>query len=208
MVFFQALLLAGYGYAHLLTRFLNPGKVLLVHLGLMTCAFATLPIALPSGWGKPPEYGEALWLLALFTAAVGLPFLAVSANGPLLQTWFSQSGHEQAKDPYFLYAASNIGSFAALLLYPLALEPFLTLREQAHWWMAGFAALAMLIVTCGLPIARREPHEERASTLAAPAELGWRERLAWVGLSFVPSGLLVSVTTHISTGAVAEMVGI
>lgn len=109
MVFFQALLLAGYTYAHLLDRIFTPSKALLVHFGLMTCTLLTLPIVIPSDWGKPPEQGEAFWLLGLFMVAVGLPFLAVSANGPLLQAWFARSGHTQARDPYFLYSASNGG---------------------------------------------------------------------------------------------------
>lgn len=160
---------------------------------------------IPSDWGKPPEQGEAFWLLGLFMVAVGLPFLAVSANGPLLQAWFARSGHTQARDPYFLYSASNTGSFVVLLLYPLALEPFLTLREQTVWWMGGFVALAGLISACGLWIAQVEA--KRQDTISSVEDVkravGWRNRLAWMCLSFIPSGLLVSVTAHISTDIAA-----
>ena len=130
MVFFQGLLLCGYGYAHLLARWVSPKRALPIHLGLMVLALITLPIAIPAGWVKAPSGYEAPWLLALFGMVVGLPFFALSANGPLLQAWFSRTGHKDAKDPYFLYAASNIGSFAALLLYPVAIEPVLKLKEQ------------------------------------------------------------------------------
>ena len=121
LVFFQAMLLAGYVYAHLLTRYLPTRVAVIVHLGVILAAMTALPVALPTGWPKPPATGEALWLLGLFTVAVGPPFVAVAANGPLLQAWFARSGHSRASDPYFLYAASNLGSFAALAAYPLAI---------------------------------------------------------------------------------------
>src|SRR5712691_11411147 len=104
MVFFQAMLLAGYAYAHVLTRHL-PGRLsVIVHVGLLIVATLALPLAIASGWGRPPTQGEALWLLGLFAVSIGLPFFALSANGPLLQAWFSPTEHPSAKDPYFLYA--------------------------------------------------------------------------------------------------------
>ena len=125
LVFFQALLLAGYCYAHLLARYASTGAALALHLALMLGAGLSLPIAIPAGWTSAPADGEAFWLLGLFAVSVGLPFFALAANGPLLQAWFSRSGHPRAADPYFLYAASNVGSFAALVAYPLAVEPLL-----------------------------------------------------------------------------------
>ena len=118
MVFFQAALLAGYAYAHVLTRLLPGACRVIVHLAVMVVALC-LPLAIAEGWGRPPANGEAFWLLGLFAVSIGLPFFALSANGPLLQAWFARTGHPAAKDPYFLYAASNVGSFLALISYPL-----------------------------------------------------------------------------------------
>ena len=86
--------------------------------------------AIAAGWGRPPAQAQEFWLLGLFAASIGLPFFALSANGPLLQAWFARTGHPQAKDPYFLYAASNVGSFLALLAYPFVIEPFSHLPQQ------------------------------------------------------------------------------
>ncbi|WP_053221147.1 fused MFS/spermidine synthase [Methylobacterium indicum] len=204
LVVFQALLLGGYLYAHLLARHLGTRAALAVHLGLMLVAALALPIGLPAGFDRPPGENEALWLVGLFTTAVGLPFFALSANGPLLQAWFARSGHPRAGDPYFLYAASNVGSFAALLAYPLLIEPLLTLRVQAEAWVAGFAVLGLLILASGLASGAVLPASPGtpAPALASPAP-GWPRRWAWIGFAFVPSALLVSVTAHISTDVAA-----
>src|SRR5205807_2853207 len=108
-----------------------------------------LPLAIRAGWGRPPETGTALWLIGLFTVSIGLPFFALSANGPLLQAWFSRSDHPAANNPYFLYAASNIGSFLALLAYPVAIEPFIRLDDQTLAWSAGFVTLIALVAASG-----------------------------------------------------------
>ena len=172
----------------------------------MLGAGLSLPIAIPAGWTSAPADGEAFWLLGLFAVSVGLPFFALAANGPLLQAWFSRSGHPRAADPYFLYAASNVGSFTALVAYPLAVEPLFRMQEQTAGWFMGFAALAVLIGGCGLlggarPRPRATAADEGATAATAPAR--WRERAGWVGLAFVPSGLLVAVTAHISTDIAA-----
>ncbi len=145
MVFFQGVLLAGYGYAHVLTRYTRPKIALIIHACTLLIAFVALPIAISTGWGRPPESGQAFWLIGLFLVSVGLPFFAVAANGPLLQAWFSRTGHPHADDPYFLYGASNVGSFAALISYPILFEPVFSLGTQAWLWSAGFAVLALLI---------------------------------------------------------------
>ncbi|MFL5180520.1 MAG: hypothetical protein ACJ8CQ_08250, partial [Microvirga sp.] len=177
LVFFQALLLAGYCYAHLLARYASTGAALALHLGLMLGAALSLPIAIPAGWTSAPADGEAFWLLGLFAVSVGLPFFALAANGPLLQAWFSRSGHPRAADPYFLYAASNVGSFAALVAYPLAVEPLFRMQEQTAGWFMGFVALAVLIGGCGLLGGARWPPratapDEGATAATAPAR--WR----------------------------------
>ena len=149
MVFFQTALLAGYGYAHALTRFVPGRTSVIVHLVVMIVACVWLPLHIASGWGRPPASGEAFWLLGLFAVSIGLPFFALAANGPLLQAWFVRTDHPAAKDPYFLYAASNVGSFLALIAYPLAIEPMVRLGDQTLGWTVGFYGLIALIAACG-----------------------------------------------------------
>jgi len=116
MVFFQSLLLFGYAYAHYLMTIRNRMIPVIVHLTLLIIALLTLPLAIGESWSSPPESGYALWLLGLFTVTIGLPFFALAANNPLLQAWFVRAGHPAARDPYFLYASSNIGSFPGTAL--------------------------------------------------------------------------------------------
>lgn len=201
MVFFQTALLAGYAYAHLLIRYLGIRSALMVHLGLMAACVPLLPIGVSTlAGGTPPDSGQATWLILVFATSVGLPFFALAGNGPLLQAWFARSGHRQAGDPYFLYGASNIGSFAALLAYPFLVEPILPLSLQSRAWFAGFALLALFILLCGLIVLRSGAgHAAFARSAVDAAPLVWRQRLKWMALSAVPSGLLVAVTAHIST---------
>ena len=205
MVFFQTMLLAGYAYAHYLMRHANRKFAVGIHLALLIAAAVTLPLSIASGWGNPPASGAALWLLGLFTISIGLPFFALSANNPLLQAWFVGTGHKDGKDPYFLYAASNIGSFLALLSYPVLLEPAFTLREQNVYWSFGFGILFLLIAACAYFLLRAPAPAERMEAAKASAEPapGWSTLGRWVFLSAVPSGLLVAVTAHISTDVAA-----
>lgn len=202
MVFFQAMLLAGYAYAHALTR-LVPGRVsVAVHLAVMVMAVFALPLGIAAGWGRPPAAGQEFWLLGLFAASIGLPFFALSANGPLLQAWFARTGHPQAKDPYFLYAASNVGSFLALLAYPFVIEPFTRLPQQTMGWTVGFYALILMIALCGVFLLRsRDSLPDIATDDAAPPT--FRDALVWIALAAVPSALLIAITAHISTDVAA-----
>ncbi|MFL6935340.1 MAG: spermidine synthase [Xanthobacteraceae bacterium] len=206
MVFFQAVLLAGYAYAHVLTRHLSGRVAVVVHVALLVVATLALPLAIASGWGRPPARGETLWLLGLFAVSIGLPFFALSANGPLLQAWFARTGHPSAKDPYFLYAASNVGSFLALMSYPLLVEPFTHLPDQTRMWSVAFYLLIVLIAGCGVLLAR----SRNALPEVAAAEAGdeapptWRDAATWVGLAAVPAGLLIAVTAHVSTDVAAS----
>ena len=200
MVFFQAVLLLGYGYAHAITRFLDPRRAVIVHLCVFAVALTALPLSIAAGWGRPPAEYAAFWLIGLFGVSIGLPFFAVAANAPMLQAWFARTNHPQANDPYFLYGASNLGSFSALLAYPVIIEPFLTLREQSAFWSAGFVALMVAIGTAGLALTMNFKAQAKPSPqAAAAAALGWSDRLQWMALAFVPSALLIAVTSHIST---------
>jgi len=203
MVFFQAVLLLGYAYAHLITKILPGRYSVVIHLAVMIVATLTLPLSIAAGWGRPPEEGEAIWLLGLFGVSIGLPFFALSANGPLLQAWFARTGHPDAKDPYFLYAASNIGSFLALLSYPFLIEPFSRLGQQTAGWSAGFYVLIALIAVSGVLMLRsRNALPDIADDGAAAPTFG--DALIWIALAAVPSGLLIAVTAHISTDVAAS----
>ena len=162
MVFFQTALLAGYAYAHVLNRALRSRRAAMLHLVLVGITAMTLPIAIAPGWGAPPPDGTALWLFGLFAVSIGLPFFTLSASAPLLQSWFAASGHRQAGNPYVLYAASNLGSFAALFAYPVVIEPFLTLKTQTAAWSIGFALLAVLLSVVGLLASRAVPAAAQA----------------------------------------------
>src|SRR6187399_2660150 len=153
MVFFQSMLLAGYAYAHFLMGTQNRRLAVAAHLALLTGALFMLPLSI-ADWGAPPASGTASWLLGLFAVSIGLPFFALAANNPLLQTWFVRTGHREAHDPYFLYASSNIGSFLALLSYPVLLEPMFTLRTQNLIWTVGYGLLIVLIASCGILLLR------------------------------------------------------
>lgn len=201
MVFFQAALLLGYAYAHLLARFLPPAKAAFVHIAVLALATISLPLGVAAGFNAPPSQGIEFWLFALFAVSIGLPFTALAASAPLLQSWFSVSGHEQAKNPYVLYAASNLGSFAALLLYPLLFEPLFSLHVQAVLWTFGFAALALLIGVAALTVSQvRAVPAAKTETSVVPT---WHERLIWIALAAIPSGLVIAVTAHITTDVAA-----
>jgi hypothetical protein len=205
MVFFQSLLLGGYAYAHYLMKLRSRVLPVAIHLALLVVAVLTLPLSIAGGWGEPPSSGYAFWLLALFAVSIGLPFFALAANNPLLQAWFVRTGHPDGPDPYFLYASSNIGSFLALLSYPVLLEPMLTLRAQNLLWTGGYGFLILLIAGCGILLLRSPPVavSDVATDDAERPVPEWAQRLRWIFLAAVPSGLLIAVTAHISTDVAA-----
>jgi hypothetical protein len=205
MVFFQTLLLAGYAYAHMLMQIRNRAIPVVIHLVLLVAALLTLPLSIASGWGEPPTSGYAFWLLGLFVVSIGLPFFALAANNPLLQAWFVRTGHPAGPDPYFLYASSNIGSFLALLSYPLLVEPLFTLRMQNVMWTGGYGVLILSIAACGALLLRSPVLavvDLATEDTHSPAP-SWRLRARWIFLAAVPSGLLIAVTAHISTDVAA-----
>jgi SAM-dependent methyltransferase len=205
LVFYQGALLLGYGYAHLATKVLGPRRQAAIHVGFMLLPFLVLPVGVPGGVTPPATDNPAPWLLLMMAIAVGLPFTVVSASSPLLQRWFAETGHPQARDPYFLYAASNAGSLLALLAYPALIEPALRLREQSWLWTGGYALLFALMAGAAALLWRASPGGKENATPedepAAPLTLGRQAR--WVALAFVPSSLMQSVTTYLSTDVAA-----
>ena len=201
MVFFQAVLLAGYAYAHLLTRYVPTRYAVILHGAVMLAAILALPLGIAEGWDRPPTENESLWLLGLFTVSIGLPFFALSANAPLLQAWFARGDHPRAHDPYFLYAASNVGSIIALLSYPFVVEPFSRLGPQTRAWSIAFYGLIVLIGACGAAVVARQLRRPRALQAAreADARPTWSDAAIWMALAAVPSALLIAVTAHLST---------
>jgi hypothetical protein len=177
----------------------------LVHLIVLGMALLTLPLSIAAGFGEPPNGGYAFWLLGLFAASIGLPFFALAANNPLLQAWFVRTGHPDGADPYFLYASSNVGSFLALLSYPLLIEPVFSLRVQNLIWTCGYGLLIVLIAASGF-LLWRSPSLAATQMMTADNDApapSWALRARWVFLAAVPSGLLIAVTAHISTDVAA-----
>ena len=208
LCFFQGALLAGYCYAHALNRYAPWKYSGLIHLGLFALAMLALPIGLPAAWREPPPGDPYLWQMGLFAVAVGIPFVAVSANAPLLQAWFARTGHPNGNDPYFLYGASNLGSFFALIAYPLLLEPQFGLTALSRQWTLGFVLLGFAIAVCfwllrlsADPRTIAASSEATATASSVPTEPAptWAARLGWIGLALVPSALLTAYTTHIAT---------
>ena len=205
LVFFQAVLLSGYLYTYASTRWLRRRTQIAVHLGLVLSAFAVLPLHIPAGWVPPAQSNPIASILLMLSVAVGLPFFLLSSSTPMLQRWFSESGDKQAADPYFLYAASNAGSLAGLLGYPLLLEPNLRLSEQSRLWSYGYALFVCLTAACGLLAWRAlsspslmDTAESPQAEQAQPVRI-WPQRLRWIALAFVPSSLMMGVTTALTT---------
>jgi spermidine synthase len=211
MVFFQAALLGGYAYAHASSARLAPSRQALLHLAVLALPLAVLPPTVSPRLLQGGDIHPVLDALTLLTVGIGLPFLVVSATAPLLQKWFTQTGHPAARDPYFLYAASNAGSMLALLGYPTFVEPRLPLQgpgwlTQSALWSLGYGALAILIVACALTLrggtpGAPPPSGESAEPALPPPVRG--RRLRWVALAFVPSSLLLGATTYITTDLAA-----
>jgi hypothetical protein len=160
------------------------------------------PIGIAHGFAPPPENAVVLWLFALIAASIALPFVALAASAPLLQSWFATTDHPQARNPYVLYAASNLGSFAALLAYPIVAEPLLTLRDQTRLWSIGYAVLTILVAASGLFAARAAQTESCAAVSASPAPI-LADRLSWSLLAAIPTGLVIAVTAYVTTDVAA-----
>ena len=192
MLVYQALLLAGYWYAHRLSR-LPLQRQSRLHLILYAVALLTLPVGLVD-LPPPPPGSEVFWVPALLALSIGPVFFLVSAQAPLMQRWYAL--HPQAGEPWALYAASNLGSFAGLIAYPLLVEPLLPLQAQGWAWSAGYVLLLGLIA---LSARARRGLPQVAEAPAAQQRPAARQLALWIALAAVPSGLMLSTTTHLTT---------
>lgn len=202
LMFYQAVLFVGYLYAHLLVRIGSIARQAMAHLLFMAAAATLLPPRLPA----LPEIlaGQpAAAVLFLLTVGIGPPLLVLAATAPLLQRWFSHSGHPDAADPYFLYAASNIGSLGLLLAFPLAIEPAAGIGSQTAIWSGGFALAAALVLGSGTLAGRFATARPAAPPPEAPPGAEIPARWKWLLLAAVPSSLLSGTTTRITTDVAA-----
>jgi len=202
MVFFQATLLLGYLYVHASTRWLRLSQQALLHVALLVASLFALPVALAAHDDPPVNGLPILWLARVLVFSVGVPFFVVSTTGPLLQRWFARSGRPGAKDPYFLSVAGNLGSVAALLAYPAGLEPTLRLADQGWVWAGSYATFVLLmIVSVAVAYRQSSGDSQQASIDNRPssAPRSWARRIRWVALAFIPSSLMLGLTTYLTT---------
>ncbi len=201
MVFFQAALLAGYAYAHGLQRIASLKTQVMVHLGLLIVAALFLPLRISGLLGEPAPTAPIAWLLAVLTLSVGAPFAVLSATAPLLQAWFARlrADKPDGANPYVLYAASNLGSFLALIAYPLLIEPLTTLSGQRWGWTGGYGLFVAMIAVLAFLALRRGRQVADVPVLAEAPPVSWRDRGIWIFLAAVPSSLMLGVTAHLST---------
>ncbi|PYK57412.1 MAG: spermidine synthase, partial [Verrucomicrobia bacterium] len=215
MVFFQAMLLGGYAYAHFVSVRLSIRWQVMMHFCLLSLAALALPLGISEKLVQSltPEANPFWWLLGALLLVAGPSFFAIAGTGPLLQKWFSNTGHVLAKDPYFLYSASNLGSLISLLGYPVLLESHLRLREQSLLWTSGYFALALLILFCGASVwrfhqshagggnnaSRQAGQDTSARAMDRREIISGRQRLRWLAFAFVPSSLMLGVTSYLAT---------
>jgi spermidine synthase len=199
MMFYQLALVVGYAYAHLGSA-LSLRRQWAVHIGLAALAAFALPLAVPASWSPPASGNPVLALFCMMTLAVGAPFAILSATAPLVQRWFAAARPKD--DAYALYAVSNAGSFAALFAYPFVVEPAFSVTRQSHYWSYGYGALILTLGVVGAYAAQR--FAPRAASAATPATEGddrinAKLILRWLALAAIPSSLMLSTTSFVST---------
>jgi hypothetical protein len=200
MVFYQSILFLGYLYAHYISTRLSQHKQIMVHIAVIFVSFLALPVALPDNISPPTESNPTFWLLGVLFLSIGLPFFVVSTTAPLIQKWFANVGHHTSDDPYYLYAASNIGSLIALLSYPFLLEPNIGLAHQKSFWSIGFLLLCLLIAGCAFTLWKAQQAKKLDEEPSSEEDnISIYTKLHWLALAFVPSSLLLGLTTFIST---------
>ncbi|HET7338565.1 MAG TPA: hypothetical protein VFK22_03375, partial [Candidatus Dormibacteraeota bacterium] len=203
VLFFQCVLLAGYGYTHWLAMRLTWRVQAAVHGIVLLLPLAFLPIHLFTGLTPPTSGSPIPYLVLLLAAMTGLPFFVVATTSPLVQHLFSRTDHPDAADPYFLYRASNLGSATALLSYPALIEPHLGLRAQSQLWAAAYVCFVLLVVLCLALVTwnrRSAAATPRATVITrTTSTVTWRRRLRWIVLAAIPSTWMLAVTSYFTT---------
>ena len=213
VVFFQIVMLAGYGYAFAASRWLPVRQHVVLHAAVLAAPAAVLPFMIQAGSVTPPDGNPLGWLLLLLAGSIGLPFFALSTSASVFQHWLSRTDHPTAGDPYFLYSASNLGCVAALASYPILVEPMLTLRDQTRLWTVVYTVFVLLAGACAAFAWRRHrptpatdqhgPTRTEDGSVSRVEPLTWLRRVRWLALSFVPSSLMLAVTSYVSTDIAA-----
>ncbi len=192
LVFYQVALLAGYWYASLATQHLAPRTQAIVHVSVLVLSLALMPIGPGERW-RPAPGEDPFWLIfRMLTLTIGLPFAALSATGPLLQSWLGRSGFEI---PYRMFSVSNFASLAALLAYPLLIEPLFGTRTQSYGWSFGYVLFAGLC-SCTAWLSRHALPSAAAGEISGVTTPPFR-KFAWFALAACGSMLLLAVTNHI-----------
>ena len=210
LLFFQALLLGGYAYAHASLQLPSPRTRAMLHVVLLVGSAALLPIIVGPAWKPTGEEQPVARILLLLAATIGLPYFMLSTTGPLVQVWYATT---LKRVPYRLFSLSNVGSLLALVLYPVAVEPWVATRTQALGWSAAFAAFVLLCATAAVlggraPTMRADDApaggEGRTSADLSTSDSlsGGRPRggdyLRWIGLAGLASFMLLAVSNHIT----------
>lgn len=199
MAFFQVMLLAGYLLAHAFSS-VPPRRHGMLYVLALLAGVMFLPVSLADQAGFDSIAGPGKIFL-LLTQALAVPFVALSATSSTLQRLFTTTRHGSSDDPYFLYVASNLGSFAGLLLYPALIEPLLTLDQQSRSVAGGYLLLIALAGACLALSAGGGTHQKTAAT--SGGRLSWKRQIEWMALAFLPSSLLMAVTTYITSDIIS-----
>jgi SAM-dependent methyltransferase len=200
MAFFQLALLVGYFYAHALQKISSVRRQAIVHCAALLVAAIALPLRVNDLAGPPSSDHPNLWLLAVLSLSIGAPFAILSATAPLVQAWYARTvGQAEGREPYVLYAASNLGSLLALLAYPLVVEPAFTLAGQRYGWSAAYLGFVLLMATLGLLVTRGAVAAAEGTARSAAPAPGWADRLTWIALAAIPASLMLGVTAHLTT---------
>ncbi len=191
MLFFQVMLLLGYGWAHWTTAHLSRRAQIFVHLAMLAASLLLLPPSPSAAWRPIDAGAPILRIIGVLATSVGLPYLLLCANGPLLQVWFAD--RSKVAFPYRLFAISNAGSLAALVAYPFAIEPWISVRHQLAVWSVGYGLMAVLAGAAAIAAIRGAAWKrpEKAST-------AWTERMLWIVLAACPSILWLAVAEELS----------
>lgn len=200
MLFFQTALLAGYIYAEKSVKLLGCEKQSVIHLMLMVMGFLLLPVNIITDGVETAFNQPVSWLLARLGGSIGFLFFIMAANAPLIQRYYSQAGQKDSTDPYFLYSASNAGSLLALLAYPFAFEPLMSVSQHRFLWSGLYVFQTILVfISCLFFWKNGSKYQENAAHTSVSKSPAWSDAGKWVLYGFLPCSAMLGVTTHIAT---------